>query len=255
VWATSALASCRSVDAEGFPCSAQGACPPGFACGKADNLCHGPKTQVSGNDAGCQGATCPSDGPPGDLVVGADTGDAAVAPIDARDGGAEAATDARDAGTVGSDATDGSVVCTADGAGLGCDLPNRCHVGRVVCTGTMSTCQDTGEVQSDGISCGTGMVCSGGECKACAADTFLPADRPALQAGNDQLLDGPAGLSGVRQRSRGFALRHQPGMCRGRLRRVRGGRGLRADQSVPRRGPHLRGRAPVHRQGHLGQGR
>ena len=174
VWATGALASCRSVDAENYPCSAQGACPSGFTCGAVDHLCHGPKTQMNGIDAGCQGAACASDGPPSDIVTTLDAGDTAVAPTDARDTAAEAAADTRDGALGGSDASDGSVVCTVDGGGLGCDLPDRCHVGRVVCTGNQSTCHDTGEVQSDGISCGTGMVCSGGMCKSCAADTACP---------------------------------------------------------------------------------
>jgi alpha-tubulin suppressor-like RCC1 family protein len=133
-----ALAGCRTVDAEGYPCSTKGACPPGYTCG-GDTRCH------AHVDAGTDGGT---DGKKG---------------------------------TDGSQALDGSHSGDGKGctAGTACPLANSCHVGRISCGDGGPACSDTGTFQSDGTSCGgrdgggadggTGMVCSSGDCVACAA--------------------------------------------------------------------------------------
>ena len=68
-----------------------------------------------------------------------------------------------------------SKVCSAAGecvtcmAGMACDLPNQpCKVGKIDCSTGASTCVESGNA-SNGKSCGSGQVCSDGNCTACSA--------------------------------------------------------------------------------------
>ena len=58
--------------------------------------------------------------------------------------------------------------CAACSAGTVCVPANPCHVGITVCTPTIA-CTDTGNVLTNGASCGTDKVCNAGTCVSCAA--------------------------------------------------------------------------------------
>ena len=167
-WVATTGVGCRSVDAEGFPCSPSGACPSGFTCGAEDQRCHGPGIH-GGDDAGCDGSGCAAGDAGKGRDASSDRADLDVPLNDARD-----ASDSQTDIGGGSDVSPDGSFCAVDGAGTGCQLTDPCHVGRITCAGNLSTCRDTGETQSDGISCGTGMVCSGGVCSPCADGTACP---------------------------------------------------------------------------------
>jgi alpha-tubulin suppressor-like RCC1 family protein len=147
--ALSAVGGCRVIDAEGFPCSTTGACPPGYSC-------DGKKVCRAHLDAGGTGGAHAG-------------GDAHVDGSQVTDGGHPKDGSLRPDG--------GSSNCTA---GKTCAVANPCHVGRIACGDAGPICQDTQGTQPNGTSCGggdagsggpdggTGMVCSAGACVACS---------------------------------------------------------------------------------------
>jgi hypothetical protein len=62
-------------------------------------------------------------------------------------------------------------VCSTCTVSAACTPTNHCHMGTVSsCSGGVPTCMDTGQAATDGASCGSNQVCSGGMCVACTAN-------------------------------------------------------------------------------------
>jgi hypothetical protein len=80
-------------------------------------------------------------------------------------------------GSTGDDAADGQSAEGAGGDGMACEAGATCtptyvcHLGTLSCSGSGSTCEDTGVAKSNGTPCdtdsGTGMVCYDGTCISC----------------------------------------------------------------------------------------
>jgi hypothetical protein len=61
--------------------------------------------------------------------------------------------------------------CVACQTGMVCVPDNKCHTGSLSCTTGQAECKDTSNNLPNGTSCGTNMVCSGGQCNACTDGT------------------------------------------------------------------------------------
>lgn len=109
-------------------------------------------------------------------------------------GDARSCTDTQRSKSNGSVCGDGMVcrggACVACMAGLPCVPSNPCHAGSTVCAPTLS-CSDTDTGITNGTSCGSDKVCSGGDCNSCTVGIACQPTDPC-KAGNTACSTGTA---------------------------------------------------------------